>query len=140
MPETDGNPTAEETAPPAAAATDPATQAAAAVKATADLQAELDQVKARAFQLEIDALPTANPHLPDPPLTPHHPPPPRNPRPGPDQVWPRPEELTNGPDPRRSRQVQHQPGPRRRRRDHHGPEPPPRPPAVHPHQGHRPPV
>jgi len=65
MPETDGNPTAEETAAAAAAATDPATQAAAAVKATADLQAELDQVKARAFQLEIDALHTANPDLPD---------------------------------------------------------------------------
>jgi len=62
MPDADGNPTAEETA--AAAATTPDT-AAAADAATADLQARLDQVTARAFDLEIAALRRDNPDLPD---------------------------------------------------------------------------
>lgn len=42
-----------------------ATPDTAAVKAAADLQAELDQVKARALELEITVLKRDNPDLPD---------------------------------------------------------------------------
>jgi len=54
MPDTDGNPTPEETAAAAA-------QAAAA----ANLQEQLTQAQARNLELEVAALHTANPDLPD---------------------------------------------------------------------------
>src|SRR3990172_8626538 len=114
MPDADGTPPPEEAAPTIAAARQQQADATA-------LQEQLTQAQARNLELEVAALHTANPDLPDaafprpgaprPPdrANRRHPPPGRRTRRHqgyrPHQVRPRPEELTNGPDPRRSRQV-----------------------------------
>jgi len=58
MPDTDGNPTPDETAATIAAARQQQTDAAA-------LQEQLTQAQARNLELEVAALHTANPDLPD---------------------------------------------------------------------------